>query len=470
MSLGLRALSATCSLRVAVPTVVALACGLVQCHSSEAPAPPRWHVGDGFIRDLEGRAVILRGVNLAGAHKAAPYFGFHQPKDFARLRDEWGMSSIRFLMTWAAIEPTMGNYDDAYLEAVATRIQWARDANLLVVLDMHDDVYGEGFAKGGGDGAPLWTCDAANYASFVPSVDWTTNYFSKEVTHCYDHFWQSPDLLAHFTEAWRRAAARLSVFDNVIGFDVLNEPYWGSAQITFFEQSTLQPFYESVVPKVREVAPNLLAFIEPYSLRNLGGETRLTPFPFGDVVYAPHSYDRDAESGKGFDPAHREQLMKNLSALASEAKKLNAALWIGEFGARAEQPGVTEYMTAQYDGVGAVASGAMYWAYDQSDGYALLTPDGKEKPTLVDPIALPYPERVAGTPLSYAFDAKTSTFTATYTPDRSITAPTLLSVPARVYPKGFSVECGGCTFTQTPSAVTIQAPAPGDTQTVTIHP
>jgi len=76
------------------------------------------------------------------------------------------MNSIRFLMTWAAIEPQKGVYDDAYLDAVATRIEWAKAANLLVVLDMHDDVYGEGFVKGGGDGAPMWTCDASNYASF----------------------------------------------------------------------------------------------------------------------------------------------------------------------------------------------------------------------------------------------------------------------------------------------------------------
>ena len=52
----------------------------------------------------------------------------------------------------------------------------------------------------------------------------------------------------------------------------------------------------------------------------------------------------------------------------------------------------------------------MYWSYDKSDGYALLDADGNEKPDLVDTVVRPYPERVAGTPVSYAFDDGTFTF------------------------------------------------------------
>src|SRR5579864_2856955 len=34
------------------------------------PAAGTIHVHDGFVRDEQGRALILRGVNLAGAHKS----------------------------------------------------------------------------------------------------------------------------------------------------------------------------------------------------------------------------------------------------------------------------------------------------------------------------------------------------------------------------------------------------------------
>ena len=103
------------------------------CSSSPAsptpkldPAAGTFHVRDGFVRDPQGRALILRGVNLAGAHKAPPYFGFHQPEDFARVSNDWGMNALRFLVTWAAIEPQKGVYDDAYLDEVGKRMDWAQ--------------------------------------------------------------------------------------------------------------------------------------------------------------------------------------------------------------------------------------------------------------------------------------------------------------------------------------------------------
>jgi endoglycosylceramidase len=446
---------------------IAIACG---SSSSSPPETPRWRVSGGFLRDPSGRAVILRGANLAGAHKLPPYLGFHQPADYKRAREAWGMNSIRYLITWAAIEPRRGEYDAAYLDRVAERIGWARDAGLLVVLDMHQDVYGEGFSSGGGDGAPRWTCDEANYASFEPEQQWFLNNLTKQVTACYDGFWSSDDLQSYFTEAWRRVAARLASFDNVIGFDVLNEPYWGSTAIADFEPEKLEPFYEKVVPAVRSVAPSWVAFLEPSSIRNLGGSTRLPGFPFRDVVYAPHSYDRDAESGLGFDASHRAAVLTNLSALANEARTLGAALWIGEYGGRADHPGIVDYMTAQYDGTGAAAAGAMYWAYDKSDGYALLAADGSEKKALLDTIVRPYPARVAGDPVSFGFDAGTRTFTFTYRPDRRIAEKTILVAPDRVYPSGYVVDCGGCRTTKGPGEVALDTVPPGDSVTITIHP
>src|SRR4029077_4069865 len=100
-------------------------------------------------------------------------------------------------------------------------------------------------------------------------------------------------------------------------------------------------------------------------------------------------------------------------------RTLNAALWIGEYGGDPSKPGITEYMNAQYDPAGAQAAHTMYWAYDKSDGHGLLAPDGSEKPALLDAIVRPYPERVAGDPISYAWDSAASTFTFTYSPSRS---------------------------------------------------
>lgn len=456
-------------LSLGLPVVGASCAPDEEIHPAVEDEPGR--VRGGFLRDEEGRALLLRGVNLAGAHKVAPYFSFHTLADFERVRDEWGMSSVRFLMTWAAIEPERGRFDEDYLDAVAERMEWARAAGLYVVLDMHQDVYGEGFAAGGGDGAPRWTCDEENYETFVPNPSqWFYNYVSAQVTACYDHFWNDEALQGEYIEAWRRVAERLSGYDDVIiGFDPINEPYWGSQLPTAFEPDKLQSFYEALVPKVREVRPDWVAFLEPASSRNLGLPTGLQKMPFKDVVYAPHSYDRDAESGEGFDPAQRANVLENARLLAEEAKALDAALWIGEYGGMADSPGIVEYMTAEYDAFGATAAGTTYWAYDKGGSYSVLDADGNERELLVSTLVRPWPERVAGDPVSYAFDAATSTFTLTYHPDPSIGAPTEISVPDRVYPDGYTVQCDGCETRATGQILQVTVPPSGDPAIVTIQ-
>jgi endoglycosylceramidase len=461
----------TISLRhplVALATCATLG-AVAACHTSAAtpPAPKTWHVEGGFIRDADGRAVIMHGANIAGANKTAPYWDGKTQADWQRARDDWGFNAARLLVVWAAIEPQRGVYDDAFLDAVATRVEWAAKANMLVVLDMHEDVYGEGF---GFDGAPRWTCDASHYANFKPIEPWFLNSLDADVTACVDGFWRSDDLHAHYKEAWRRLGARLAGYDNVVGFDAINEPYWGSVNILDFESTELQPFYEELVPAVRTAAPTWLAFLEPSAARNLGGSSRLAPFTFDGVVYAPHSYDRDAESGKGFDPAHRDALLANVASLAAEARGLSAALWIGEYGSPGGAPGITEYMTAQYDAAGAAAAGNMVWSYDASANYGLLNPDGTEKASLLGVVVRPYPERVAGDPVSYAFDAATKTFTLTYHAQPGITAPTILSIAPRLYPAGFAVDCGGCAAQKTAGGLVVTSPPPGDPAVLRVHP
>jgi endoglycosylceramidase len=439
------------------------------CSPDGTPPLGRFAVRGGFLRDREGRATVLRGVNLSSDHKSKPYFGFHGPSDFARVRQQWGMNAVRFLLSWAAIEPQRGAIDEHYLDEVLKRMQWAQDADLLVVLDMHQDLFGEGF---GGDGAPRWACDEEKYAAHKPTTPWFANYASPPVMACFDRLYTDDPTVTRFAEAWRRVAERLVGQPSVIGFDVLNEPHWGSNSLWTFEAERLQPFYGRVIDAVRGAAPEWIAFLEPAASRNLGIASALQPFSQPDVVYAPHSYDADAESGQGFDPAHRAPLLANLAALAAEARALNAALWIGEYGGVAAQSGIGDYMTAQYDGAGAAAAGAMYWHYGKDAGYGLLDADGVEKTTLLDVLVRPYPERVAGDPVSYGFDPATRTFRLEYLPDDRVTAPTEISVPDRVYPAGYSVSCDGCVSEKRAGALRVTRPGAtaGRATTITLSP
>jgi endoglycosylceramidase len=421
-----------------IPSFAIGACGAPRSSSPSAPhdAP---YVEGGHLHDADGRVLLLRGANVANAHKREPYFGFHGPDDFGRLRRDLGFNSIRLLITWAAIEPTKGRYDDAYLDAVRQRLDWAMGAGLRVILDMHEDLYGEGF---GGDGAPRWTCDEARYAAFKPATPWYLGNLDANVIACDDAFWNDAELQAHFLGAWKAVAARLHDHPAVIGFDVLNEPYWGSRSMLGYEADLLQPFYESVVPAVRAVAPAWVAFLEPGASRNLGVPTKLEPFPFANVVYAPHAYDTDAESGKPFDADHAARFTATLGALRREADALGAALWIGEYGGNADDPSITPYMTAAHDGLDAALASSAYWSYDRGGGYGMVKDDGAEKTALWDAIVRPYAELVAGTPSRAAFDGAARAFTFAW--EASGDGVTEIVAPKRVYPSGVVAECTAC--------------------------
>lgn len=442
--------------RYALALVLAVSC-------SSGPRPP-YYVENGFLRDSDGRALVLHGANVSGKNKWAPYLDYQQEPDIARMATEWGMNGMRLVTVWAAIEPQRGVFDDAYLSALEQRVAWAESAGILVVVDMHQDLYGEGFA--GGDGAPAWTCDASHYAAFVPTDPWFFGYLDPNVEACVDAFYTDESLLTEFTAAWQKLAAKLAPHANVIGFDPLNEPNWGSEAINGFEEAELAPFYERVVASVREVAPEWVAFIEPASSRNLGYPTQLPKPDYGNVVYAPHSYDNSAEQGMPFDPADRDKILANTAALRSEADAFGAALWIGEYGGPSSLSGIDEYLGDEWDGFGQVGASAMYWDYSEGDGsYGLLNADGSDKTDMLAIVTRPYPQRVAGDAVTYAWN--TSALTVTYTPRRDITAPTLIAVPPAFRP--VTVTCGDCTFDTAEPGVRILTPPSGDVATVVVQ-
>jgi len=57
---------------------------------------------------------------------------------------------------------------------------------------------------------------------------------------------------------------------------------------------------------------------------------------------------------------------------------------------------------------------------------------------------------IAGTPSVYGFDPSTDTFSLTYTPDPSITAPTVVFAAPRQYPNGYRIEVRGAHLTSRP--------------------
>lgn len=193
--------------------------------------------GPGFVRtrgrwivDAKDRVLILRGVNLSGRSKRPPFLPDQTREEIAALR-EWGFNSVRYLIVWEAVEPKPGQYDDAYLDRVAERVKWCREAGLRVILDMHQDLFSR---KYGGDGAPEWACLDDGIA-FVENKDaWFVNYSAPAVIRAFDSFWANRGgpggigIQDRFISAWQHVACRFRDDANIVGYDVLNEPCYGS--------------------------------------------------------------------------------------------------------------------------------------------------------------------------------------------------------------------------------------------------
>jgi len=205
---------------------------LCVCAAKVYAAPSRLSVCRDVILDEQGRQVFLWGVNVGEKSSARRHESRHEPEDFHNLR-RWGMNAVRLLVFWSAIEPAPGQYDAAYLQSVDKRIDWAREAGLYVVLDMHQDLWSE--AIPGGNGAPAWATLDDGLPHRVAGGAWSTAYFTSPRIHrAFDNFWANtpgPDgvgIQERFALAWQHLAARYADDPTVAGFDFMNEPFPGS--------------------------------------------------------------------------------------------------------------------------------------------------------------------------------------------------------------------------------------------------
>jgi hypothetical protein len=230
-----------------------------------------------WFKDEQGRTLLLRGVNLGGSskvpfhpngathlreeffeHRRVSFVGRPFPlaeadEHFRRLRG-WGLTFLRLLVTWEAVEHEgPGIYDREYLDYLYDIVRRAGEHGLLLFIDPHQDVWSR---FSGGDGAPGWTLEAAglDMASFAPTgaaivhathgdpfprMIWPTNETKLASATMFSLFFGGDDfaprtrvegqpvqeyLQSHYLAAIQQVARRLRGLPHVVGYDSLNEP------------------------------------------------------------------------------------------------------------------------------------------------------------------------------------------------------------------------------------------------------
>lgn len=373
------------------------------------PVPPgRLQPNGRFLLDEQKRTVILHGVNYSHRAKSTPYTGWQRREHFEQMR-AWGFNCTRLLVEWAAIQPRPDAIDSAYLDHLEQVLRWARECDIRVVLDMHQDLYSASF---GGNGAPEWAAAAAPLPAQAEMGGWFLRYFSREVLQSFERLWKDASLLRGYCDAWRALALRARRHPNVIGYDLMNEPFSGTSYPPRFERTTLSEFYRRVGAAIREADPAAMLFFEPASVVNVSSmESNVEPPP-GPTVYSPHLYDSMLLMRLP-SPAFRPFARRASLAMTLQASKYRAPLFVGEFGVMEDLPLAREAVAAQCDELDRVlAAGWAVWNYNpelsintgiEPDRYSLVGRDERPHPAL-DVLVRPYAQAVAGVPETMRFD------------------------------------------------------------------
>ena len=178
------------------------------------------------IRDEFGRERIFRGINLCIKEHNANKFLVHKrlfkKKVFKDMKSV-GVNIVRLGITWSAIEPHEGKYNDGLISALKEFIDKCAQNDIYVMFDMHQDLFSHYFH---GDGAPTWAIDSS-YENPRQYAIWAEGYFYMQgVQKAFNDFWTNRnDIQTKFVKMWSYVAASLSDCENIIGYDYLNEPY-----------------------------------------------------------------------------------------------------------------------------------------------------------------------------------------------------------------------------------------------------
>ncbi|KDQ56751.1 glycoside hydrolase family 5 protein [Jaapia argillacea MUCL 33604] len=244
--------------------------------------------------DAYGRVCNLRGVNLSGCCKTPvnddhDLFPGHADKvtfvgrpfpieeaheHLSRLK-RWGLTFVRFLITWEAIEHSgPGIYDTNYLNYIRSLLSLFPTYGLTAFVSLHQDVWSR---YSGGSGAPAWTLDIVGFdlealeetgAAWLKGVRggghveiekgvWPCGYQKLAASTMATLFWAgdtfAPKLRVKtkggeevpvqqflqdaFLKMWDVVVNAVGDLEGVLGFELMNEPHRG-----YIETKSLHSF------------------------------------------------------------------------------------------------------------------------------------------------------------------------------------------------------------------------------------
>jgi len=399
-----------------------------------------------YIKDSKGRICIYHGVNVSNFSKTndmGSYLPWQKDEDYARLND-WGFNLVRYLVFWHALEPVEGMVSYTYIDNTIGQIKKLQKLGIDVVIDLHQDLYGpvEGFC--GGNGFPYWTANTGGLL-FKCQTPWSANYLQPALISCYKNFWSSYELQQKYIEYVKTMYSALDTMSNVIGFDIMNEPFpslppntgnltnWkdihniGLAKevaedVIRFETKTLPDFYNKIRDAIVEYKKPI--WFEPAIWTSSGIPSILNFNPGSGSVFFPHYYDVKIHEGKPYTKTVSKIMNLEVKETVLNAKRFGTPVLFGEFGAPASSIGYLDYLGDFLALLDQYNIGWTYFTYDKGHPFGVLDEAGKETAHMTKLVRV-YPQKIAGVNPRYNIEG--NVFTLSY--EHTINAETVIFIP-----------------------------------------
>ena len=369
----------------------------------------------------------------------------------------------------------MGTYNETYIQNVVNFVSKLNDHDVYVILDMHQDCWSPRYCDA--HGIPSEYAQGYNTSDYQPGgsraypepvvkptydskghitncnevgqhiFGWATCYITYAIGAASQRLYNNDQgIMDRFGKFWQLIASRVKNYPNVVGYELLNEPWLGDVPLSITELTPKNPYWDLWFPKVsdrknmakmyqtlhsyiRQVDNESIIFFEPAT-----GGNFLDAFPVGfeEGPGGIEYNDRQALSYHVYCPFvdtknasdFIQYLIRNLSIDAcdilndamydvrrDDTTKLNLAGFLTEFGnAGSGVPAedIIDFAAAKMDDF---HHGWTYW---------YLTPDPEiRNSTVIRALARPFPHKIAGVPSLIQYNPKTKTFILDYMPCQS---------------------------------------------------
>jgi len=260
---------------------------------------------------------------------------------------------------WPGAEPERGQYNESYFKSVRSIIEDAAEHGVYVLLDMHQDLLSERFC---GEGVPKWAAlrPSTQHLQFPvpywlhPAADGPDGLPTRQACHelfANHGWWVGQGAYAssfayealytnvqNLTEAWgafwAKTASVVKGLTNVLGFELINEPWAGNEFRHPFlmaqghaDRERLQPAYETLARYIRSVDNDTLIVF--------AGVTWDNTHPVG-FEHAPGGADEAYRSVLSYHyycpPQRRNSFSSYLEQRRQDAKRLGTGLLMSESG------------------------------------------------------------------------------------------------------------------------------------------